>query len=1216
MFPNSKLNVIFTSSKRAKSQSLFLNKPTINKMNQETSKPADFINFDYKFKDTLKFISEMCEVPFAFITYRDYSGSLSITKIGFDSEAIPEEILIYNQNVIKQNTIIKIADLKKDAKQQSTSSNLAEFNFDFFVGVPVVNTHNAVIGSICIVDVNAKELSISQLRSIEYASKQISYKLETFEQNSILVTRTSEKEKQFQFFIDNSKEIVFEIDSDGVYGYVSKNWTTFLGYEIEEALGKNITLFIHPEDLEMCVAHLNTIVTTGSFEKELVYRVLHKDGHYVWHSSNIKFSEKNGKRAIIGSCRDITNYVEAKQRLIQQKEFYEKILDQMPTDVAVFDQDHKYLYLNKGAISDDKLRSFIIGKDDFEYAKHTGRDDSEATNRRVKFLQTIESKSLMEWEECMISPFTGLTSYHNRKIKPVFDKNGVFEMMVGFAVNITESKKIQEEILQSKQLLSSILENVAVGIVIHGPQAEFLQINAAACELIGVTEDQLIGKKLFGEDWRLIRLDGADFSPEELPVVKAINLLEPVKNVIMGIPRPISNDIVWLLVDAIPVFDDLGTLLYVIVSFNNITELKKTEDELKLSNERFTYASQATSDAIWDWNITTDEITVGSRHFDIFGREVKNNTYLNSDWESFIHPDDKERFVIRSNNALENKAMSKWSDEYRYLKANGTYAYVSDKAIIIRDDDGRAIRMIGAIQDITNKKKLEEDLRQSEAQFKGAFEHSPVGMALIDIEGKYIEVNDRLCKIFGYSIQELKSLTFQEITYFEDLEVDLEYKRRLDDGLITHFSSEKRFVTKSNAIIWTHMSVAIEIKNKNEIYYICQFLDITERKKIEHDNRLLVEENNKNKTIQLNEAKNMYRFLAENSVDLICIHDLDLKLQYISPSVINILGYKPDEMKGKALLDFAHPDDLSYMHNGCKDFLQEENIDNITARYRTSSGKYIWLETIGNIVEENGVKIGFQSSSRDITLRKEEEELIEKTLAKERELNELRSNLVSTVSHEFRTPMTTIRTSAELIAIYLEGQNFEKKPRLEKQLNTITGEIDRIVDLMNSVLTISRNDSGKTNFNPIQLDLKQLCLNVIETSFVHQEDGSKVQTHFEGENFLVFADKNLMEYSLFNVLNNAFKYSKGSSDVIVKLSTQASKVTVEIIDQGIGIPEEDQHKLFNTFFRASNTDGIQGTGLGLYIVKTFTERNSGTVKLESVLGKGTTITLEFPLQKT
>jgi signal transduction histidine kinase len=168
---------------------------------------------------------------------------------------------------------------------------------------------------------------------------------------------------------------------------------------------------------------------------------------------------------------------------------------------------------------------------------------------------------------------------------------------------------------------------------------------------------------------------------------------------------------------------------------------------------------------------------------------------------------------------------------------------------------------------------------------------------------------------------------------------------------------------------------------------------------------------------------------------------------------------------------------------------------------------------------------------------------------------------------------------------------------------------------MDSVLTISKEDSGKTNFNPISFDLKQLCLDVVETSYSNQKDGRKVKSEIHGNHFKVFADKNLMEYSLFNLLNNAFKYSMNSGDIVLKLSKTSTNIILQIIDYGIGIPDEDQHKLFNTFFRASNTNGIQGTGLGLYIVKTFTEKNSGSIKLESKLGKGTKVSLKFALEK-
>ncbi len=1179
-------------------------------MDPEVYKLPDTLNAQQEFNAILSFVSEMCEVPYALISHLDSENLSLISKIGFDSLTIPENILSYNKSLIEQNSAFKVS---KNAKNQSKKTNTSDFSFDFFLGLPIYNDENSIIGTLCIMDVKSKELSPFQLKTLQHSTRQVQTLLNLWEKNHILQKALEHKENQFQVFIDNSKEIVYELTQDGIITDVSKNWTTLLGHEVAEVIGKRNTAFLHPDDLENIVEFLDNMIETGESINDITYRILHKEGHYVWHTSRIRLSEKEGEIIYIGNCRDITEYIEAGQKLLQQKEFYEKILDKIPTDIAVFDHKHNYLYLNPFAIKNEELRKFIIGKNDFDYAKHTGRNTKNAQKRRLRFLEATSSKNLIAWDEKYMGA-DGKSTYHTRKFNPVFLEDGSLDIMVGFGMDITEIKNAQEQILKSKQLLNSVLENVAVGIIVQGPQSEFLEYNKAACEMLGLTEDQMLGKTSFDKHWQVTHLDGKEFLAEEHPVPMAIKQLKPIKNIVMGVFRPMTNDRVWLLVDAIPVFDNLGTLLYVVCSFNNITELKKTENELKLSNERFSYSSEATSDAIWDWNLITDEIFVGTSYSALFGHTFKNNTITASECEAFVHPEDREAYLKHFEEVIDGEN-NRWSDEYRYLKSDGSYAYVNDKAVIIRNPEGKAIRIIGAMQDVSKEKKLKLELLQSEEQFKGAFEHSPVGMSMVDIDGNYIEVNDRLCEMLGYSNQEMKLLTFQELTYHKDLKIDLDFKADLDSGKISNFSFEKRFVHKNKSIVWAHISVSLVKNSKNEIYYVVQIIDISERKTIELQNKLLIEENNKNKAILLNEAKNMYRFMAENTIDLVCLHDLNTTFQYVSPSVINILGYKPEEMEGKSPLDYAHPDDVEYLFESFNDFVAEKVDDSTTARFKNKDGKYIWLETRANIVEEKGVKNGFQSSSRDITTRKEEEEATEKALARERELNELRTNLVSTISHEFRTPMTTIRTSAELIAMYIDGQTFEKSERVDKQINTITGEIDRIIELMNSVLTISKNDAGKTNFHPIKFDLKQLCLDVIETSFDNQKNGSKVQLFFEGTNFMVIADKNLMEYSLFNLLNNAFKYSEGSGDIKLNLSSTSSNIILEVIDFGIGIPEEDQHKLFNTFFRASNTNGIQGTGLGLYIVKTFTEKNSGNIQLESHLGKGTKVTLEFPSQK-
>ncbi|WP_349238950.1 PAS domain-containing protein [Flavobacterium yafengii] len=987
---------------------------------------------------------------------------------------------------------------------------------------------------------------------------------------------------------------------------------TYLGHQPHEIIGKKNLLFLHPDDVEMIVAFFNTI-DLGRVTNEITYRMLHKDGHYVWHATSVKLSTKNGEKIYRGNCRDITEYVEAQQKIVAQKEFYEKILDRLPTDVAVFDSNHRYTYLNPAAIKNNELRKFILGKNDYEYAKHTGRDDTFAKMRRIKFLHALESKSIIEWEDT-IESLDDQKTYHARKLTPVFKDNGTLEMMVGFGVDITKSKRIQEEILESRQLTKSIIQNVAVGILVQGPQSEILENNKAACEILGLTEDQLLGRASYDDNWKVIHLDGSTFIVDEYPVSQAIKNLKSINNIVMGVHRPMYNDLVWLLVDAIPVFSDCDELLYVICSFKDITALKNAEDALKISNERFIYSGEATSEALWDWNIITDKIYVGGSYCDLFGHKFENSIIKRQEYENFVHSEDKVSYLKSLTEALISDT-HKWSFEYRYLKFDGTYAYVNDKVIIIRNKDGMAIRIIGAMQDITKEKKLKDELQQSEEQFKGAFQHSAVGMGILDIDGYWIEVNDRLCEMLGYSKKEFKTFTCQEITYFEDIPEDIANKEKLVLGKTSNFNIEKRYIHKNKSLVWVHFSVSLVRNNMGEIqHYIPQIINITERKKIEEVNKLLTDENNKNKSIQLNEAKSMYRLLADNTVDLVCLHNSNTSFQYISPSIKKLLGYTPEELIGKSPLDYVHPENLKELLEKFYNFIEKKNDESVQCRFLTKQGDYKWLEIKASIITDNGVTIGFQSSSRDITQQKEAEEIIINTLTRERELNELRTNLVSTISHEFRTPMTTIRTSAELISMYLENQNLENGSRLQKRITIITEEIDRIVELMNAVLTISKEDSGKTDFKPVKFDLKELCIAIIENSHSNQNNNLKIQTYFKKDSFTVFADKKLMEYSLFNILNNAIKYSEGLGDIIFNLFTRENTIVLEIIDFGIGIPEKDQSKLFNTFFRASNTSGFPGTGLGLYIVKTFTEKNSGTIQLDSKLGKGTKVTLQFPLQ--
>lgn len=1145
----------------------------------------------------LLFLADILSLTDAFISFSENEKQIIQCMIGLENYRKIGAAIEFEVFDIEQN-IFTFSDTEKKLH-----------SYTFFNGFPLVIS-KSFVGTLCLFSNSTRVFTEHEGTIISH----VVHTLETLVQLHLKNQHDFGNEAgiaNYNLFASNSSELLWQMDVQGNFSDISKNALRSLGYERLEFMGQNVSTFIHPDDLKKYHKYVRKIKLNKNNKTSFVYRFLHKNGDYVWHSVRYQLRNDEQQLFYIVTCTDITEFVQKQQKLEQQNDFYTTILNYLPTDVVSFDLNHKYQFINPIGVKNVTIREFLIGKDDFDYAAYKKIDTTFAVKRRENFNIALKTKKAFTWDETLVSA-SNETTHHIRKFTPVYYTDGSFKMMIGFSIDVTDSKKSQIEILKSRELIKNILNNTPAGIIVQGPNAEIIQNNLAACKLLGITNDQLLGLTSYDPLWGVIHEDGSQFKSESHPVPTVIKSQKAVHNVVMGVRRPLKKDLVWLLVNAAPVFDEKKKLLYVVCSFDDITARKKTEDALITSNDRFKQVTEATSDVIWDWNLETDEIFVGNNYFKKFGHKFgKKNILTSKECDLLVHPDDRDILKEKFEHAFNDVRKNKWQEEYRYLKADGSYSFIKEKAQILRDKTGKAVRMIGAMTDISNEKKLSDNLRASEEKFKGAFEYSSVGIGLVNKEGYWFDANKKLCKILGYSKSELATLTFMNLTHTDDLKEDAANLKKLNENKTSFFEMEKRYITKSKKIVWVNLlASSVKDNHGNILYYLAQIIDITDRKKVEHENELLVEENNRNRNLQLNEVKNMYQLLAENTVDLVGLHNLNGVFEYVSPSVKHLLGFAPKDLIGKSPLDFVHPDDKDSLQKAVVKFRANNNDITSQSRFKTAHGNYIWLETKGTLVKKDGIPVGIQSSTRDITIRREAEESIKTSLEKEMKLNELRTNLVSTISHEFRTPMTTIRTSAELIEFYIEGQSFEDFTKLSKHTQTITGEIDRIVDLMNSVLTISQDDLGKTTFKPMKFDLKHFCQSVLKK--FHKEGNGTIKTFFKGTNFSVFADKNLMEYSLFNALTNAFKYSGGSKDVHLILTSENSKILLEIEDFGIGIPLADQENLFNTFYRASNTYGIQGTGLGLYIIKTFTEKNSGTVTLESEVEKGTKISLEFP----
>lgn len=249
---------------------------------------------------------------------------------------------------------------------------------------------------------------------------------------------------------------------------------------------------------------------------------------------------------------------------------------------------------------------------------------------------------------------------------------------------------------------------------------------------------------------------------------------------------------------------------------------------------------------------------------------------------------------------------------------------------------------------------------------------------------------------------------------------------------------------------------------------------------------------------------------------------------------------------------------------------------------------------------------------RDITIRKKAEQELRTALAREAELNNMKTGFITMTSHEFRTPLTTIQSTSELMMMHVEGQEFRGKEKIGKYLDRIVGEVSRLTSLMNDILVLGRIDAGKIPFNPIALNALDYIREVLEGKHYLKGDERTPIVSFTGTNTQVMADPALLSHILNNLVSNALKYSKGAPAPEVLLDFTGKSLVIRVKDHGIGIPESDMKNLFQSFYRATNAENIQGTGLGLAIVRQFTELHGGKIAVESKLGEGSVFSVELP----
>lgn len=368
------------------------------------------------------------------------------------------------------------------------------------------------------------------------------------------------------------------------------------------------------------------------------------------------------------------------------------------------------------------------------------------------------------------------------------------------------------------------------------------------------------------------------------------------------------------------------------------------------------------------------------------------------------------------------------------------------------------------------------------------------------------------------------------------------------------------------------------------------------------------------RTAQLHEANSelvRFKAIVDATTDFVNITDVSGRLLYINPSGRRITGIPPEEDATQLTVKDFSPDWVMerFIREGFPAALRDGSWRaEVSLLHR--DGHEIPMSFVGLVLKsETDQPLFMACVARDISEQRRAEEELQRALAEEKELNRLKSNFISMVTHEIRTPLSLILGSSEILSRYLGRLAPEKRT---SHLHTIASAVQRMSGLLEDVLLFSKAEAGRMGFNPVQLDLKDFCTQFVDelVSATHRRCPVELAV---GDCAPARADENLLRHILSNLVANAVKYSPPGAPVQMSVTREAGDAVFVVADHGLGIPQDDRKHLFTAFHRGKNVATIPGTGLGLVIVKHCVEQHGGQIKLESVENRGTKATVRLPL---
>jgi len=1023
-----------------------------------------------------------------------------------------------------------------------------------------------------------------------------------------------ESELKYRNIFDYAPIGIFQSKPDGILVIANPTFIKILGYNSAEEINQ-----LNMNDIYHDKSERNKLIDQNLHAGFIIgYQVRwkRKDGLPIWiqlsaHAVKNKDDQIEYFESFI---IDISIQKSIEEEYRKSEERYRNLFENSPIGIYRTTPDGQILLANPALIAMLRFESF----EDLAVRNLESEGYSEHNYSRNYFKNEIEGKGNIKGLESKWKRKDGSEISVRENARSVTDNNGnVF--YDGTVEDITEYIMALEILKESEEKFRILAEQSHNMIAIYQDN-KIEYINDYGVQLLGYEKELLLdpgfdNRKHFTKE----SLSGIDASREKFLQGESVTF----QDCTLITKKGIQVNVILTLKQII--YRRKAAFLAIIT---DISDRISVEKSLRESEERYRGLIENINEIYFVSNSEGKTVYISKNIISFSGYPV--DYFIGKSSFALTYKDDFKR-VFNFYQEKKKDGTIDASIEFRAIKKDGTLFWIEQISRFIRDDTGKVVEFRSVARDITERKMAEEKIQLLAQAFRSTGE----AISITDLNNDLLFVNDAFMQIYGYKENELIGNNIELVHSKSNPEPVLEEIRistvsgnwsgelinRKKDGTDFPIFLSTSCVYNDKGIPYALVGVARDISERHRIekqleeYRNHLELLVEERtKKLDTLNKQLKEEIKKQieseekiqyqlKFLQtlIDTIPNPVYIRSDKKVTIGCNKAYELLTGLSQKELLGRTVYQLPSMKYAKFVDdkddelLQNPGEQKYESVAIGGDGTEYNVIIFKATFNKVDG------SIGGIV---GIIV-------DISEIKKLEKEIRVALEKEKELSQLKSRFISVASHEFRTPLTTILSSADLLEMY--GLEWPISKYLD-YIAKIQNSVEYMTGLINDVLTLNKAEVGKFEFNPKMSNLYQIINNEVENATLNNNDRIKINFNFEPEQTIFNFDEKLVKQIVSNILSNAVKYSPQNGVVMLKVKQENEYLELSIEDKGIGINENDLSLLTEPFYRGGNVGSIKGTGLGLSIARKSAELHGGKLLIESQLNKGTKVTIILKLQ--